>query len=154
MPLLWIETDKSEVTRPRVGAIMDDLINMKWRGSPNRPHMSIEDRAKIFLPFAALKGYEEAVEDKQRVLIKKAILSQDEKEKINNILLEIEKRLNDGTHPISKIVYFKPDEKDETLGEYAQISGMVAKIDVYNKSINVVSTLISLDDIREIEILD
>lgn len=133
---------------------MDDLINMKWRGSPNRPHMSIEDRAKIFLPFAALKGYEEAVEDKQRVLIKKAILSQDEKEKINNILLEIEKRLNDGTHPISKIVYFKPDEKDETLGEYAQISGMVAKIDVYNKSINVVSTLISLDDIREIEILD
>ena len=133
---------------------MDDLINMKWRGSPNRPHMSIEDRAKIFLPFAALKGYEEAVEDKQRVLIKKAILSQDEKEKINNILLEIEKRLNDGTHPISKIVYFKPDEKDETLGEYAQISGMVAKIDVYNKSINVVSTLVSLDDIREIEILD
>lgn len=27
--------------------------------------MSLENRAKIFMPFAALKGYEEAIEEKQ-----------------------------------------------------------------------------------------
>lgn len=31
-----------------------------------RPKMSREDRAKQFMPFAALKGYEEALREKER----------------------------------------------------------------------------------------
>jgi len=34
--------------------------------SGNRPKMSPSDRAKQFLPFAALKGYEEALRAKER----------------------------------------------------------------------------------------
>ena len=32
----------------------------------NRPKMSPADRAKQFMPFAALKGYEEALREKER----------------------------------------------------------------------------------------
>lgn len=40
----------------------DDIINYDWNydSLPNR--MPLSQRAKIFLPFAALTGYEEALE--------------------------------------------------------------------------------------------
>ena len=39
----------------------DDIINYDYKGSLKRPKMRLEDRAKIFMPFAALKGYEELI---------------------------------------------------------------------------------------------
>ena len=33
------------------------------RPAPTHPRMDRADRAKIFMPFAALKGYEEALDD-------------------------------------------------------------------------------------------
>lgn len=49
MPQPWRETDRSEGIK--VGK--------------NRPKMSPADRAKQFMPFAALKGYEEALRKKE-----------------------------------------------------------------------------------------
>lgn len=40
----------------------DDIINTQYPLSSNRQPMPLKERAKIFLPFAALKGYEEALE--------------------------------------------------------------------------------------------
>ncbi|MBE5927214.1 MAG: hypothetical protein E7270_09660 [Lachnospiraceae bacterium] len=40
----------------------DDIIKMK-RPDSGRAKMDILDRAKIFMPFAALKGYEESIDD-------------------------------------------------------------------------------------------
>lgn len=37
----------------------DDIIFYEWRGSPKRPRMPLASRAKIFMPFAALRGFEE-----------------------------------------------------------------------------------------------
>lgn len=50
----------------------DDIIKMN-RPESNRPKMDISDRAKIFMPFAALKGYEEAIDD-----VDKKVYSKDE----------------------------------------------------------------------------
>lgn len=44
----------------------DDIIDVKWMGSRKHPHMPMKDRAKIFGSFAALKGYEEAIEKKRK----------------------------------------------------------------------------------------
>ena len=51
----------------------DDIINMK-RPKSHRPSMTRADRAKIFMPFSALKGYDEAIEEKQKVAAKKGDL--------------------------------------------------------------------------------
>jgi len=40
----------------------DDIINTSWPLPSDKGRMSLKDRAKIFLPFAALKGYDEALE--------------------------------------------------------------------------------------------
>ena len=37
----------------------DDMLDYEWTGSPSHPKMPLSSRAKIFMPFAALKGYEE-----------------------------------------------------------------------------------------------
>lgn len=44
----------------------DDIIEEKWPRQSMRPRMSLEQRAKIFLPFQALTGYEKAL-DKTRL---------------------------------------------------------------------------------------
>lgn len=40
----------------------DDIIDYEYKGSASRPKMPLSSRAKIFMPFAALRGYEELME--------------------------------------------------------------------------------------------
>lgn len=41
-----------------------NILNTKWpKERLRRPKMSLQERAKIFLPFAALKGHEESLEN-------------------------------------------------------------------------------------------
>ena len=40
-----------------------DILNTQWpQNSSLRPKMNLQERAKIFLPFAALKGHEESLD--------------------------------------------------------------------------------------------
>lgn len=41
----------------------EDIINMPYKKSTKHKHMSIEARAAQFAPFAALTGFDEAVEE-------------------------------------------------------------------------------------------
>lgn len=44
----------------------DDIIDHEWLGSSKRPRMPLASRAKIFMPFAALRGFEELIEKKKK----------------------------------------------------------------------------------------
>ena len=44
-----------------------DIIDLPHHVSKVRPQMELGNRAAQFSPFAALKGYEEAIEEKQRI---------------------------------------------------------------------------------------
>ena len=39
----------------------EKIADYEWKGSPTRIRMSLEERAKIFMPFAALKGFAELI---------------------------------------------------------------------------------------------
>jgi len=43
----------------------DDIINVKWTGADGRVPMPLESRAKIFMPFASLKGFTELIKKTQ-----------------------------------------------------------------------------------------
>ena len=58
----------------------EDMLDIEWSKESLRAKMPLKDRAKIFLPFAALKGYEESLD-----LIRKN-LDEDESFKIQNML--------------------------------------------------------------------
>ena len=44
----------------------DDIINLPHHRSKKHPHMSAEERAAQFSPFAALKGFDEQIENAAR----------------------------------------------------------------------------------------
>ncbi len=56
----------------------DDIINHPHYQSATRPHMSMYNRAAQFAPFAALTGYEEAIEETARI-VEEAVLSKEVK---------------------------------------------------------------------------
>lgn len=39
----------------------EKIVEYNWKGSPGRLRMRLEERAKIFIPFAALKGFAELI---------------------------------------------------------------------------------------------
>ena len=98
------------------------------------------DRAKIFAPFDALKGFQEALREKEKVVVSKKIISQEEKELIGEVLKEIKK--ND----MVEIIYFNN-------GEYIKVKGIVSKIDFIYLKITIVTTKIDFNDIYKINLV-
>ncbi len=76
----------------------------------NRLKMKREERAKQFAPFAALKGYEEALWEKERIMVRNVELSEDAKEELDRQLSSV------STGDLVKIVYKKDDGFLETEG--------------------------------------
>ncbi len=104
-----------------------------------RAKMDISNRAKQFLPFAALKGLPEALAMKEHIIIPKPLLSEDKIEELDRNLHLLER----GT--IASVIYY---HKDECI----KITGIVARIDAASRLLQIVNTKIPFDEILEIEL--
>ncbi len=102
-----------------------------------REKMSRQDRAKQFVPFAALKGYEDALRAKEKVVVPKIELTEERKEELDRQIRKI--RPGD----MAEVVYF-------SQGEYLRVTGMVSRLDVDARVLRVVNTGIAFADILEI----
>lgn len=122
----------------------ESIINMPHHQSLTRHHMSMHDRASQFAPFAALKGYEEAVAETARITDKKLILDDELIRYLNETINEIERIIT--THPEIEIEYFVKD-KYKDGGKYITKIGNIKKIDKINK-------LLIFDDQSEIAVDD
>lgn len=67
-----------------------DLLPLS-RPAPIKPRMTIQNRAKIFSPFAALRGYEDEIasEGKDHLKVQRIELSEEEKAKLSDTLYSI-----------------------------------------------------------------
>lgn len=110
---------------------------------PKRPakKMPIEERAKQFSPFAALKGLPAALEAKEKILVDKLSLSEDAACELDRKMHLLQKG------SMAAIVYFSG-------GEYIKITGMVARIDETSRLLQIVGTKIPFDDILDIQFPD
>lgn len=68
----------------------DDIINLP-RPESKHPRMSNADRAKIFSPFAALKGHTETIRQKEILRVNKIDLSDEMAASLNEKLALLEK---------------------------------------------------------------
>ena len=107
----------------------EDIVNLS-RPVSNHPKMSIENRAKIFIPFAALTGYNESILEEGRLVDTKKVLDKDKIEEINSILSNVNK------DTIYKITYFKQD-KYKDGGEYIDVITKINRIDFVYKRITI-----------------
>lgn len=123
----------------------DDIINIK-HFEPKHQRMSMYNRSSQFAPFAALVGFSDQIEETSRITDKKIILDNEEKEKINNILINLDKNKE------ITIKYFVKDLKKDG-GSYKEIKSSIKKIDYINKEIKLINNVkISLNDIISIKI--
>ena len=132
----------------------DDIINLN-RPKSNRPSMSRADRAKIFMPFAALKGYEEAIREKQKLTTEPVELSEEQKEELDRKLRVLEEMISKGRKPVIKVTYFMADykassEENRELGKYVEISGKLKNIDVICEVLSIEEINIKMSDILDI----
>ena len=124
----------------------DDIINLPHHISKKHPQMSIHERAAQFAPFAALVGYEDAVEETARITDKRIELNEEEKNILDMKLQMLKEQMNVQIYPNITIMYFIPDLKKDG-GKYIRILGTIKKIDE-------IKNLIILDDKTEIPIRD
>lgn len=106
----------------------DDIINLPHHVSSTRPHMSIEERAAQFSPFAALTGHEDAIKETARQTEREIILDENELEILDEKLKAILSDKSDNKN--IKVVYYVPDE-NKNGGKYVECSGRVKRMDEY-----------------------
>ena len=97
------------------------------------------DRASQFAPFAALKGYEEALRKKEEIIVPKSELSEEMLEFLDYKLSMVK------VGEIITVVYYDN-------GAYLKKTGMVSKLNLQSRYITIVTTDICLDDIKDIQI--
>ena len=110
----------------------DDMINMPCPTSPWHPRMPRADRAAQFAPFAALTGYDAAIDETGRLTDQKIDISEDMKEKLDlkqNFLADIIDE-----QPEISVTYFVPDKK-KSGGAYVTANGRLKQIDEYEQLI-------------------
>ena len=107
--------------------------------SKPRGNMPQSLRAKQFAPFAALKGLDEVLAEKERIRVEKRLLSEERLSELNDKLMGLT------VGQIVTVVHYDPIER-----EYIQLTGMVAKIDAQNRILRIVSESIKFDNLFEI----
>lgn len=128
----------------------DDIITLEHPVSKVHPRMSVMDRAAQFSAFAALSGYEDAIDETERLTETYTELDEGEKEILNEQLLKIKENI--ASHPAATCTYFEPDPKKEG-GAYRTYSGKVRKIDAYEKKLVFEDgTEIWIDSLRDITV--
>lgn len=110
----------------------DDIRKMNRPQYIDLPPMSIHDRAAQFSPFAALVGYEDAVEETARLTDSRREMLEDEINELNRQLGILDSKLSE--RPKIRITYFIPDRKKDG-GRYASKVGNARTIDRYNNAI-------------------
>lgn len=130
----------------------DDIIHLPHHQSGTRPHMSLHDRAAQFSPFAALTGYDAAVEEAARLTEQKLELSEEAKAALSAKLTEIKEHIKE--RPEVTVTYFVPDER-KAGGTYATVTGTVRRIDEFERIVIMQDqSRIPIDDIVAISVAD
>lgn len=103
------------------------------------PRMTLENRAKIFSPFAALRGYEQKVAEEGRKIrrIEKQLLSDGEQEKLSEKLSQLRKGAE------VSVTFFVPEE--DTIGTYQELTGRVEGIDAVAQTLQICNQAIAFE---------
>ena len=109
----------------------DDIINLPHYEPKHHPRMSMWNRAAQFAPFAALTGYDAAIQESNRVTEDRIDLGESANEELNRKMEMLLSKLSE--QPSVTIEYFVPDEHKEG-GFYQSYTGDVKRIDEYEQT--------------------
>ena len=133
----------------------DDIIHLPHHQSQVHPRMSLSDRAAQFSPFAALTGYDDAVQETARLTESRIELDENARVLLDERLRLLQINLKE--HPFVTFTYFIPDSRKEG-GSYFLAAGVIKKLDLLHRTITLYAdngisdgTEIPIDEITAIE---
>lgn len=126
-----------------------DMIHLS-RPISRHPKMSVENRAKLFTPFSALRGFDIEIltKEQDRLLVSRVMLGTDQQELIR-------RRLNDlRSGQRVTVTYFRLVKELDgiPLGEYVTQTGKVRRVDDFYQVLVLDSGVVAFEDIRELEV--
>ena len=123
-------------------AVYADIIDLPHHEPDpyKHPRMTLYRRAAQFAPFAALRGYEDMVNEETRKpeLDHKRELSEDELRQLNQKLNRIMELTAAGEHPTVTFAVYEADKK-KAGGRYTEITDRVKRIDTVNRNVELTS---------------
>lgn len=107
----------------------DDIIHLP-RPKSRRTGMSMYDRAAQFSPFAALTGFETAIEETGRLTERRIELDEGGKQLLDQQMQAVLEALP--TRPQVEVTWFRYDER-KAGGSYVTATGRAKKVDSYTQ---------------------
>ena len=104
----------------------DDILHLPHPEPQNHPRMSRQQRAAQFSPFAALVGYDAAIEETARLTDDQIMLDADRIAELDATLQSLQAEI--GSRPEVTVTYFCPDER-KSGGAYRVKTGKLKRID-------------------------
>ena len=122
-----------------------NIIN-QTRPVPSRPRMPRQNRAKIFAPYQALKGFGEVIHAKDVVFVHRAELGEYAQERLDRKLRQLCRRDR------VPVTWFPatPGEGGQVLGQYVTETGVVERIDPVFRVLLLGKRRIPLEEIIEL----
>lgn len=144
---------KSKEGRNVVAKYGDILHKSRPEPSFKHPRMALSNRAKIFSPFAALRGYEEEIAEekwKQRRVAKR-MLSEEEAAELSDRLLQVKKGMT------VTVRYFKEDNVHPSIPQQGTYETATGKVEVIDSTFRLIvlydecaKVSIHFDDLEEV----
>lgn len=100
--------------------------------------MTTAERAKQFLPFAALSGFEEALSKQEFVAEKRRFLGEDAQAELDSVLRQVE------PGDTVKVEFYRE-------WQYKVLTGLVKRLDPVRQTLFIGETAIQLADLHSIE---
>ena len=121
--------------------------------SRRHPRMSGVHRAKLFAPFAALAGFDEAIRAKQVPYVQRRTLDEDAARALNAALCALSGASH--TKKRLRVVYFEVcrDPNSEAFGQlglYHRIEGVARGVDLASRALLLEDRRIAFDDLFQI----
>ena len=124
----------------------DDIIDLPRPKSKHEP-MPMSDRAAQFSPFAALTGYEDAIDETARLTDERIELSDEERAELDYK----QQYLATLDAPTVTVTYFVPDER-KSGGAYVTHTGVLKRVDEVERMVVFKDGLrVPLDEVMDIK---
>lgn len=150
-----MDSNSSDIMARTAAKYADILPLSRPEPSFKHPRMPLAKRAKIFSPFAALRGYGEEIQEeiRKQCLVPKRLLSDEETERISSLLSRLQRNMR------ISLTYFSPEScgpDQESSGTYKNLSAAVRKVDPVRRILSLsehgTCTDIPFDCISQIQI--
>ena len=99
----------------------------RWEPSAKHPRMPLADRAKIFMPFSSLRGFDDELSEARVLMQPKVFLSEEQRAEIDETLHTLARRLAAGERPEVTAEVFREERPGWGFAE--TVRGQARRVD-------------------------